>query len=156
MGTEVLLYAALAVSTYSAVEQREAAKDSANEQRKARAAQQRSSDIEAQRARVQQIREARIRRAQILAATGNEGIGAGSSSVVGAVGSIGAQAASNVGNINVKQDIGQETSNALQAAADADLRGAQWQQIGNISQSIFQGTGGYTRLFGGNTFKPAK
>lgn len=148
--------ASAVVGAYSAVEQRQSAKEAANEQRKAREAQQRAADVEAQRARVQQVREARIRRAQVLASAGNEGLGAGTAGVAGAVGSIGSQAASNIGNINVQQGFAQQASVATQRAADAELEGMEWQQIGNVSQSIFQATGGYTTIFGGNTNKPAK
>ena len=108
-----------------------------------------------QRARIAQVREARIRRAQVLSAAGNEGIGASSSGVVGATSSITSQEAGNIGFINQTQDFSQQITAANNTAVDAQVSAAKWQAIGNITGSIFGAKGSFTTIFGGNTNKPA-
>lgn len=135
---------AIGVTVFSAVQQYEAAGEAsdaagrqAQAQKESQAAQGRMAEVEAQRARIAQVREARIRRAQVLASTG--AIGQGSSGVQGAIGSIGTQAASNIGTINQTQSFAQQATAANQRAADAgaqigeaQAKGQQWQAIGTI------------------------
>ncbi len=126
-----------AATVYSGQQQAKATKNAANAQREATAAQARAASVDSQRDRIQQVREARIRRAQVLAASGNEGIGFGSSGTQGAVGSISTQAAANIGSINQQQTFADEASAALQRAADAQVSAQKWQTIGAIGKSIF-------------------
>lgn len=162
MGETFLLYSALAVSAGSAVmsyesqqDAADAAEQQATAQKESLRAQQKMADVEAQRQRIQQVRESRIRRAQILASSGNTGLGVGTSGVSGSVSSVGSQAASNIGMINQTQTFAAEASAANQRAADAASRGAraqataaQWQSIGGFSQSIFKDLGGWNKVFG--------
>jgi hypothetical protein len=122
------------------------AQQSASAQKKSIAAQQRIADVNAQKERIQAAREARIRRAQILASSGNQGIGAESSGVSGSTSSIGSQLGANIGTINTIQNYAQQASKANQQAADAQAMGAMWQGIGNISGSMTD----WTKIFNRN------
>lgn len=167
MGTVVLIGSALvgaASAVQSAQSQKKAAgaaQEQAQAQRESLAAQGRSATVETQRQRIAQIREARIRRAQVLASAGAEGMGlGGTSGVTGAVGSISSQMASNIGTINQQETFAQQATQANMAAADAASRvalyqakGAQWQSIGGMAGTIFDRAGGWTSIFGGNTPK---
>lgn len=154
--------AGTAVSAYSGYkEQKKAAaaqQQMAAAQRESIAAQQRASNVEAARQRMQMAREARIRKSQVLATAGLTGLGAGTAGVSGAVSSIGTQLAANIGTANVLTGFAEQASQANQRAADFSSKAAthmakaqQWQQLGAISGSIFDRTGGYTTIFGGNT-----
>lgn len=148
-------YAALAVSVVSAGASYSQQKKAAKEQKKAQEAEKRASSVEAARARMEQIREARIRAARIKAQAGAEGTGMVSSGIAGALSSIGSQTGANIGAINVQQGFANEATAALQRAASAQSKAATWQQIGQVSGSIFSDLGGFTSIFGGNTSKPA-
>jgi hypothetical protein len=123
--------------------------------------QQRMQEVEAQRARIAQQREARIRRAQVISSSTT--MGAGTSGTSGAVSSIGSQMASNIGGIGVTQGFAAAASEANQQAADASSRIAESQARAqgyklafDVGSTIFGGAGGFTTIFGGNKFKPAK
>jgi len=161
----------LAISAFSTIKQIEASNDAAKgakrqseAAKKAEEARSRQSEVEAQRLRIQQAREGRIRRAQVISATGNEGLGfSGTSGSVGAISSITSQIGSNIGFINQKQGFANEISGFnLEAAnqagkiAQANAKGASFQALGNVGDSIFQSQGGFKTLFGGNTNKGAE
>lgn len=162
-------YIALAVTAASAVSQHSqgkkaarAAEEQAQAQKEGIAAQSRSAQVDAQRQRVAQTREARIRRAQVLASSGNSGIGIGSSAVTGGISSIGSQEGANIGSIGQQQTFANEASAASQRAADAGAsiaqagaKAQQWQAIGSIAGSVFQQKDGFTTLSGGNTVPSA-
>ena len=154
--TTILAAGALAVSAGSAVAQSSAAKKQAKAQGEASDAQGRAANVEAQQARIAQVREARIRRGQVVASGTNAGMGVGTSGIGGATGSISSQMGSNIGSINQQQTFADETSAALQKSTDAGVKMQTWQQIGNFSQSIFNQSGGFTTIFGGNTSKGVK
>jgi len=139
--------AAVAVSAFSAVSQYSASKKQAKAQQEASAAQSRAANVESQRARIQQVREARIRRGAITAAGENAGLGAGTSGIGGAVGSVASQMGANIGAINVQQTFADQTSAALQRAADYGVEAQKWQTIGSISGSIFKEAGGSKTIF---------
>lgn len=155
-GALLAVAAGSAVMSYEAQQDAaDAAEQQATAQKESLSAQQKMADVEAQRQRIQQVRESRIRRAQILASSGNTGLGVGTSGVSGSISSVGSQAASNIGMINQTQTFAAEASAANQRAADAASRGAQaqataaqWQSIGGFSQSIFKDTGGWNKIFG--------
>lgn len=105
--------------------------NSSQQQKKSSKLQQKMADVSAARERVQAARQARIARASILASAGNEGVGG--SGVQGATASIGSQYGSNIGNMNVMQDFGQQISAANQKAADWQSTGATFQTIGNLA-----------------------
>jgi hypothetical protein len=140
-----------------------ASKDAARNQRASQEAQNRASQVEGQRARIQQVREARIRRAQILSSTGNEGLGfSGTSGYTGGTGAVTSQAGSNIGYINQRQNQANEISafnvaagNAMSRANTAGASAQQWQALSGLGMSVFNQSGGFTTIFGGNTFKKA-
>lgn len=127
---------ATAITAVAAVGSYMSSRESAKAQKQSIAAQQRISDAQSARERVQAIREARIRRAQILASTGNQGIASTSSGPAGAVSSIGSQLGSNIANINTIQNFAQQASKANQQAVDAKATGAMFQTIGGIAGSM--------------------
>jgi hypothetical protein len=146
-------------AVYSANKQSAALKNSANAQREATQAQSRSASVQTARDRMAQIREARIRAGAIGAAGGSEGVGQISSGIAGSISSIGSQAGSNIGAINVAQGFAQTASNAMQVSTDQQVKAQRWQQIGAISSQVastaFTQAGGFTTIFGGNTIKKA-
>jgi len=145
-----------AATAYSGVQQSKAAKKQTQAQGEAADAQGRAANVEAQQARIAQVREARIRRGQVVASGTNAGMGVGTSGIGGATGSISSQMGSNIGSINQQQTFADETSAALQKSTDAGVNAQKWQMIGNFSQSIFNQSGGFTTIFGGNTSKGVK
>jgi len=151
----------------AADQQREAIDKQTQAGRDAEAAKGRMAEVQAQRERIQQVREARIKRSAIVASAGNVGIGAGTSGVSGSTSSIGSQASANIGSINQQQTFAADASAANQQAADAsaafqiagaegNVAAAKWQAVGAIGSSVFQGAGGWTTIFGGNTPTKAK
>lgn len=144
-------------TVYSANKQAKATKQAAAAQREATQAQSRSASVQAARDRMKQIREARIRAGAIAGSAGAAGVGQTSSGVAGSIASIGSQTASNIGQINVTQGFAEIASTALQRSADKQVEAQKWQMIGQtagkITGSLFQQGGGWTSIFGGNTFK---
>ena len=128
-----------AATVYSANKASDAAKDQAAAQRDASAAQGRMASADAARERIKQAREARVRRAQIVSAGSNAGLGTGggTSGISGAVGSVSSQMASNIGTINQTEGFAAEISAANQRGADAQADMMKWQAWGNVGQTIF-------------------
>lgn len=126
-----------ATSIYSTSQAAKASKQQAAAQRDSQAAQGRMSSAEAARSRIQQAREARVKRGQVIGAGSNSGLGSGTTGITGAVGSIGAQLASNVGTINQTESFAAEIGAANQRAADAQGDIMKWQGIGAIGSTIF-------------------
>jgi hypothetical protein len=141
----------LAGTVISAGMSMSAQKKQASAQKNAAAAQARQANLEAQRARIAQVREARIRRANVIQSGTNSGLGAGSSGLGGAVGSISSQESNNLGNIGVAQDFASIIGSNMQTAANQQAKAQTWQSIGGASKSIFDNAGGFTTIFGGNT-----
>ena len=114
--------------------------------------QNRLNDINARRQMIQQQREARIRRAQITTETAGAGLGlGGTSSSVGAIGAVTTQEASNISNIQQQSDFGRAIGAAGTEAYTAMGEAKGWQQMGEVSGSIFKLSGGFDTL--GKMFK---
>lgn len=114
--------------------------------------QNRLNDINARRQMIQQQREARIRRAQITTETAGAGLGlGGTSSSVGAIGAVSTQEATNVSGIRQQQDFGRAIGSAGTEAYTAMGEAKGWQQMGEVSGSIFKLSGGFDTL--GKMFK---
>lgn len=117
-----LPYIAAGATVVSTIQQASAQKQAAKTQRQI-------ADVQSARERVQAAREARIKRAQILATTGNMGIGPESSGPAGSVSSIGSQTGSNIMYQNTMTSLGNQLSKANTSAAN-------WQAIGGIAGSM--------------------
>lgn len=152
----ILAAAALATTAYSAMEARDAKKDAQKDRERA-FEQQKLAQSEEKAAnaatmaqdRRKSIREERIRRAQIIAASSNTGVGE-SSGVSGASGSLSTQLGTNIGFSRGMERIGGNISQFNQNAA-AFMSSSQnhlnradnWGQIGSLSMSIFNASGGF-------------
>ena len=131
-----------AMTAYSMTQEKRAAKKSAKAEQGRAAAMQRAEDIKqkanearAKEAMVAQRRKARIAQGKV-AATGQGIMGGGTSAFSGAIGSIGSQAANNIGNVQQEQGFSNSISGYNQQAADATAQGMQarasqtgWQQV---------------------------
>ena len=150
MGT-VLSAGGLAMQGYSAIQsqkyQRKQAgfqRQQVEEQNKAEAARNRYNQLLQKRSRLQTLRQARIQQGQITGSMGGTLGAGGTSSYVGSVGSIGTQASTNLGNINVAEDVGNQIT-ALNARAanfgsqanTAGSRATGWQSMSTLGGNLF-------------------
>ena len=150
-GAGVLSAIGLGAEMFSGIQQRRYASKAADaaqqqfELSKEKAAQEsRYQEVLAQRQRTQTLREGLIRRGAVVASTGGAGLGmAGTSSFTGAVGSLGTQTATGIGNINVAESTGQTLTGintqigeaaSQQFTAQSQQQG--WQQIGSMASSF--------------------
>ena len=108
--------------------QKKEAQEQARIAREQEALKQRQSQVEAQRERIKSQREARIRRAEIVSSSGAAGLGlAGTSGVVGGVGSITSQEATNQSMINTSQQFASEMGALNTRMSNSILRSAESQ-----------------------------
>lgn len=163
--TTIIAAAALAtaaVSAYSGYRSRqdmkEASNNAAEENRKAKAEQTALKFQEQAQERRNQIREERVRRAKILQASENTGVG-DSSGAYGAVDSLSTQLNNNLGVNNGRAAAGSRISGYLQNAADfntaaqnASFSAQNADSLFSLSASIFSASGG-TKALG---FSPTK
>jgi hypothetical protein len=139
-------------SVASFFQQKSATKKAEEATRRQSDLQNRLNDINARRQMIQQQREARIRRAQITTETAGAGLGlGGTSSSVGAIGAVSTQEATNVSGIRQQQDFGSAIGSAGTEAYTAMGEAKGWQQMGEVSGSIFKLSGGFDTL--GKMFK---
>lgn len=132
--TTILIASAVvgaAGATYSAVQQRKAAKSS----RRAQAAQQRQSDIQNARERAAAIRQARIQRASVAAQAANTGL-TGSSSAAASMANIQSRTGENLSFLDQMGSLSSAASHANEAAASYMSRANLGQTIGNIAGSV--------------------
>jgi hypothetical protein len=149
----------LAMQGYGAIQSQKYASSQANFQRKAieeknksDAARNRYNQLLQKRSRYQQIRAARIAQAQVGGGYGSAVGAGGTSGYVGSVGSIGTQASTNLGNINVAEDVGNQMTqfNTMAAnygsiAAQEKAKSQAWQNVSVLGDSIFSNA---NKLFG--------
>lgn len=144
MGIEVIIAGLSAlVGVVGGIAQANATAAAAGEQREAKniqTAQQKTAGIESRR---QRIREERIRRAQIIAASENQGT-TGSSGQVGAVGALSTNLQGLIGSSLGESKANQAVSNRIQNAADFT---SQANTIGAWTDTIQQGLGGFQSIF---------
>lgn len=152
---------AIVTTVYSASEQRKAQKEAASaagraadEQKKARQEQMAQNAAQAAQERRQQIREERVRRAKVIQASANTGT-TGSSGEIGAEGALATQLSSNLGynagmlaSSNRVSQYNQNAADFMNSAQNSIADANEWGQIGGVSMSIFNATGGF------NAFKP--
>jgi len=155
----------------SSLDQAKAAKKSANAQRRGQEAareaeriQQVQANVEVRKDKQKQLREARLRKAQILQGNINAGAGLGTSTTVGALGGINSQFGANIGSINQRQGFSQQlgVQTQRQSSAQSDINKQQGKitqsqaqtgisnSIGGLANNIFDRSGGFTSIFGGN------
>lgn len=139
--TTILAAAALAVGTTSYIEQREAAGDAKEAQRKAQGEQKAIGASSAASERRQQIREERVRRSRIMQASQNTGT-SGSSGEFGSIGSLSTQLGSNIGANLGSLAAGQRISIFNQQASDAVFSSQQAGQLFSLSTQVFGATAG--------------
>jgi hypothetical protein len=109
--------------------------------------QNRLNDVNAQRQRVAQLREARIRRSQIITDTSGAGLGqTGTSSSVGAIGAVTTQRDTNISAIDTQAGYGRAIGEAGTEAYNAMGEAKGWSDIGKVSGSIFDMTGGFKAI----------
>ena len=170
MGTEVIIAAAsLAVTAYSANEQQKAAEEAKserqkayNEQVKAQSEQKAMNAAQAAQEQRNQIREERIKRARIIQASENTGVGI-SSGVSGGTGSLSTQLGAglgfNTGQVNKAaaiSDNNQTAAGFLSSAENKIMQANQWGQIGSLGMSIFSQSGGFSNFKSKPTAAPMK
>lgn len=146
------------VGTAASIQQgrqaRKASQRAADEQSKIASEQRAQNAASAAAERRQQVREERVRRGTIMNAANNTGT-AGSSGVMGAVGSLSTQLASNMGANQGAFMRGQRISGYAQNAADYNTSAANFNQnantlgqISGLGSSIFAASGGFESIFG--------
>lgn len=149
----------MVVAAYSAQQQQSAQKkamaqqqQAADEQKKAREEQKAAQDAQAAAERRAQIREERVKRARVVQASQNTGVG-DSSGEIGGVGSSATQLGSNLGfNIGQREaasnisDYNQNAADFLSSAQSSMNSAANWGQVGSLGTSIFQAGGGFNTL----------
>ena len=106
----------------SSFDQAKHAKKAAKAQEQAQRLAQGRAELATRKARRQQLREARIRRAQIIQSGINAGVGLGSTATQTAVGGIGTQFGSNIGDISQAQSISTKISEQNRLSARAQTK----------------------------------
>ena len=126
--------ASLAFQGYSMMQERKQGKKAASSEKnraviaqKAEEQKSRFSQAQAQREMIKQQRQARIQQGIVQGQTGNVLGQSGTSGFSGALGGIGSQTASNIGDINVASGFAQEQSGYNIAMGNEMSRGAQAQ-----------------------------
>lgn len=147
MGIELLIGAAVAaVSVVTGVKQLKEAKKATAARVEANNVQAAQTKNEASDSRRKAVREARVRRAMILQASENAGLGQGGSGTAGAIGAVN----TNLGSAN-SSAMGQGAAAAginrlNNQAANYDFKAQQWGAFGNIfataAGAFQQGMGG--------------
>jgi hypothetical protein len=123
-----------------------------------RAEQQAMNASQAASERRQQLREERVKRGKLIQASTNSGVSY-SSGELGGTSALSTQKATNLGTSFGMFDAATRASNDQQQAANVmgaaenqaragQLESSIWSGIGGLGSAIFQGTGGFTSLFG--------
>lgn len=128
--------AAVVVTAASAYQQSRQAKAAASERKEAGRVQQAEQAAQQNQNRRQQVREERVRRATLIQNSQNTGVSQ-SSGELGATSALGSLIGGNLAGMQRQQNSSAAIGGLNQSAADADLRGSQWQAIGQVSSSVF-------------------
>jgi hypothetical protein len=148
MGMGVIIAAAsLGLSGVSMVQQRKAAKKSADMQQRAIDEQRKQDELRQARERRQQVREARIRSGQISQATANQGAST-TSAAVGGQASIQSQLSSNLGFLDQSGSINTNIGNYMSQSNKYQAKAADWGAIGSFGSNVFSAAGGFGTIFG--------
>jgi hypothetical protein len=141
MGLELILGGIGAIiNVFSGMAQANATKQAANAQKEANKVQAAQQEVQSTESRRQRVREARIRRAQIIAASENQGT-SGSSGAVGAVGALSSNLSgmfsSSLGDSKANAGINTNLQKAADYTANANAIGA-WANVFSSGISGFQ------------------
>lgn len=144
MGIELILTGLSAVvGVIGGIMQSNATSDAAAAQREANEVQAAQTETQSGESRRQRIREERIRRAQILAASSNQGTSA-SSGQVGAIGALSSNLSGLIGSSLGEAKANTAINRNTQRAADFT---AQANSIGAWTNTLQQGIGGFQSIF---------
>lgn len=113
--------------------QASAAKDAANAQKASNELQRQQQLISQSKERRTQIQQARIKQAQVLQGGVNSGVTGSSSAISGAQASLGTQLNTNLGFLNVSEDLATRATAFNNKAVDAQAKGALWANIGQLA-----------------------
>lgn len=128
--------AALVVTAAASYQQSQQAKAAAKDRKEAAQVGQAEQSAQLDQNRRAQVREERVRRASIIQNSRNTGVGE-SSGDLGAQSALGSLIGSNLAGMSRQQSSATAIGNNMQSAANADLAGAQWGAVGQMSSSIF-------------------
>lgn len=128
--------AALVVTAASAYQQSRQASAAAKDRKEAGRVSQAEQAAQQNQSRRQQVREERVRRAAIVQNSQNTGVGQ-SSGEIGATSALGSLIGGNLAGMQRQQNSAGAIGGLQQSAANADLSGAKWGAIGQVSGSIF-------------------
>lgn len=144
MGLELIIGGISAiVGVIGAVAQANAASNAAAAQKEASNIQSAQTQVQSSQSRRQRVREARIRRAQIIAASENQGTSA-SSGQVGAVGALETNLSGLIGTSLGESRAAAGINRNTQRAADFTSQG---NTIGAWTGAIQSGLGGFSSIF---------
>ena len=144
MGIELIIGGLSAITgIIGGIAQASAASSAAKAQKEANAIESAQTQVQHGQSRRERIREARIRRAQMLAAAENSGVGS-SSGVLGGTGALQTNLGGLLGNSRGERRAATGINNNLQRAADFTAKG---NTIGAWTNTIQQGFGGFQSIF---------
>lgn len=142
----IIASAALAATAVSGYQQYQAASDAADAREEAQDISGAQQQIQQRRGTRQAIREERIRRARIMQASENTGVG-GSSGQFGSTAALSTLTGSNVAAQRGQSRAAAGITAANQRGADAQQAGQMWGQIGQVSGAAFGAAGGFQSLW---------
>jgi hypothetical protein len=124
------------------------------EKNKSDAVRNRYNQLQYKRQRMAALRQARVSQGQIGGSMGGTLGAAGTSSYIGAIGSLATSTANNIGNINVAEGYGNTVSALNTSAANfgsqantAGSKGTQWQNIATLGGNLFNQADGIANIF---------
>jgi hypothetical protein len=133
----------------------EASRNQIIEKNKSDAVRNRYNQLQYKRQRLNAIRQARVAQGQIGGSMGGTLGASGTSSYIGAVGSLGTSTANNIGNINVAEGYGNTISALNTQAANfgsqantAGSKGTQWQNTATLGGNLFTQAPQIANIFG--------
>lgn len=133
----------------------EASRNQIIEKNKSDAVRNRYNQLQYKRQRMAALRQARVSQGQIGGSMGGTLGAAGTSSYIGAIGSLATSTANNIGNINVAEGYGNAVSALNTSAANfgsqantAGSKGTQWQNIATLGGNLFSQAPQIANIFG--------
>ena len=152
----------LAMQGYGAIQsqkyanqQSKFARQEVEQRNKSDAVRNRYNQLQYKRQRLAAVREARVRQGQIGGSMGGTLGASGTSSYIGAVGSLATATSNNIGNINVAEGYGNAVSALNTSAANygskantAGSKGTQWQNTATLGGNLFSQGPQIANIFG--------